>query len=209
MEKGIQVLLGIVSRKGSSKMLTFGIPHVFKALQMLSESDFVSRADLKREVRLGEGAVKTLIVHLREAGIIGTVRAGNHLTGRGRKMAESILAAMPGECRIRRCSLASGRNNHAIILKGYGGAVRSGIEQRDYAIMYGSDRCVTIAYRSGRLVFPGDGGDCLRGEEDVRDALCRNLKPEDGDVIIISSSNDGFTAEMSAKNSALQTLAAG
>ncbi len=108
MEKGIQVLLGIVSRKGSSKMLTFGIPHVFKALQMLSESDFVSRADLKREVWLGEGAVKTLIVHLREAGIIGTVRAGNHLTGSGRKMAESIMAVMPGECRIRRCSPRAG-----------------------------------------------------------------------------------------------------
>lgn len=208
MEKGIQVLQGIVSRKGSSKMLTFGIPHVFKALQMLSESNFVSRADLKREIRLGEGAVKTLIVHMREAGMIGTVRAGNHLTDRGREVAESIRAVIPGECRIRRSSLVSGRNNHAIILKGYGKAIRSGIEQRDYAIMYGSDRCVTIMYRSGRFVFPGDYSDCFRGEEGVSRTLCRNLKPEDGDVIIISSSNDRFTAEMSAKNSALQTLAA-
>lgn len=208
MEKGVQILQGIVSRKGSSKMLTFGIPHVFKALQMLSESDFVSRADLKNDVRLGEGAVKTLIVHLREAGLIGTVRAGNHLTGRGRRVAESIRASIPRECKIRRCGLASGRNNHAIILKGHNKAIRSGIEQRDYAIMYGSDTCVTITYQSGRFVFPGDGSDCLM-EEDVARTLGENLSPGDGDVIIISSSNDEFTAEMSAKNSALQTLAAG
>lgn len=208
MEKDFQVLQEIVSRKGSSKMLTFGIPHVFKALQMLLESDYVSRADLKNDVRLGEGAVKTLITHLREAEMIRTVRAGNRLTDRGRRVAESIKASIPGECRIPRCSLASGSCNHAIMLKGYGNAIGAGIEQRDYAIMYGSDRCVTITYQSGRFVFPGDGDDCFMEESVVR-TLCENLDVGEGDVVIISSSDDEFTAEMSAKNAALQTLASG
>ncbi len=55
MEKNVQILQGIVSRKGSSKMLTFGIPHVFKAPQILSGSDFVSRSALGRETHLGDG----------------------------------------------------------------------------------------------------------------------------------------------------------
>ncbi len=114
-----------------------------------------------------------------------------------------------GECRINRCSLAPGRNNHAIILKGYSDAIRSGIEQRDYAIMYGSTGCVTITYRGGMFVFPGDGRDCLRGDPETRHVLYKSLNPEEGDVIIISSSDDEFTAEISAKNSALQTLTAG
>ena len=37
--------------------------------------------------------------------------------------------------------------------------------------------------------------------------ILENLLPEVGDVIIISSSDDPFVAEISAKNSALWTLA--
>ena len=207
MERSIHVLQGIVSRKGSSKTLTFGMPHVFKALQMLDASSFVSRADLVSNLQLGEGAVKTLIAHLKESGLIRTVRSGNQLTDQGKHVTKSIMKLIFNECKIRKCNVASGRYNHAIILKKYAKSIMSGIEQRDYAIMSGADRCVTIACQSGKFVFPGDGKDCVM-EKDVADTLFDNLKPCDGDVIIISSSNDEFTSEISAKNSALQTLVA-
>ena len=37
--------------------------------------------------------------------------------------------------------------------------------------------------------------------------IIENMRPENGDVIIISSSDDPFVAEISAKNSALWTMA--
>jgi len=69
-----------VARKGSSKLLTFSIPHVLKALQMLSRDQFVSRATFGKEIHLGEGAVKTLIAHLKEAKMIDTGKSGSFLT---------------------------------------------------------------------------------------------------------------------------------
>ena len=46
----------------------------------------------------------------------------------------------------------------------------------------------------------------LRETKDKKHIL-ENLFPEEGDVIIISSSDDPFVAEISVKNSALWTLA--
>ena len=61
--------------------------------------------------------------------------------------------------------------------------------------------------KNNRFIFPGEERDCLENDQNTRKKLCENLFPEEGDVIIISSSNDSFVAEVSAKNSALWTLA--
>ena len=208
LKKTIQVLQSIVSRKGSSKILTFSIPHVFMALQVLSKEQFVSRATFGKEIHLGEGAVKTLILHLKEAKIIGSTRSGSFLTGKGKKIIDQIQRRVPKECKIKKCDLIPGKNNHAIILKNYAFAIKSGLEQRDYAILYGSSGCTTLLFRRNNFVFPGEEADCFENDSKTKKYLMKNLEPQEGDVIIVSSSNDSFVAEISAKNSALWTLAA-
>ncbi|QLH07951.1 DUF4443 domain-containing protein [Nitrosopumilus ureiphilus] len=207
MKKNIQILQNIVSRKGSSKVLTFSIPHVFKALQLLSKEKFVSRATFAKEIHLGEGAVKTLISHLKEAKMIETTKSGSFLTEKGEKISKQIQQVIPNECKIKKCDLVIGKNNHAIILKNYDFSIKSGLEQRDYAVLYGSSGCTTILFKENRFVFPGDNRDCFRKDEKTKKHILENLAPEEGDVIIISSSDDPFVAEISAKNSALWTLA--
>jgi len=103
LRKNIQVLQNIVSIKGS-RILTFSIPHVLKALQMLSKERFVSRATFRNEIHLGEGAVKTLILHLKEAGIADSTKSGTFLTDKGRRLTEQLQNAIPKECRIEKCS---------------------------------------------------------------------------------------------------------
>lgn len=207
LKKTIQILQNIVSRKGSSKVLTFSIPHVFKALQLLSKEKFVSRATFGKEIHLGEGAVKTLISHLKEAKMIETTKSGSFLTEKGEKISKQIQQVIPNECKIKKCNLVTGKNNHAIILKNYDFSIKSGLEQRDYAVLYGSSGCTTILFKENRFVFPGDNRDCFRKDEKTKKHILENLTPEEGDVIIISSSDDPFVAEISAKNSALWTLA--
>ncbi|NNM02100.1 MAG: DUF4443 domain-containing protein [Nitrosopumilus sp.] len=207
MKKTIQILQNIVSRKGSSKVLTFSIPHVFKALQLLSKEKFVSRATFGKEIQLGEGAVKTLISHLKEAKMIDTTKSGSFLTEKGEKISKQIQQIIPNECKIKKCAVVTGKNNFAIILKNYSSAIKSGLEQRDFAILYGSSGCTTILYKDNKFVFPGDTKDCFREDKKTKKYILENLSPKEGDVIIISSSDDPFVAEISAKNSALWTLA--
>ena len=207
LRKNIQALQDIVSRKGSSKVLTFSIPHVLKALQLLTEERFVSRATFGKEIHLGAGAVKTLILHLKEAGLADSTKSGTFLTEKGHRLTNHIQNVIPKECKIKKCSIIQGKYNHAVLLKNYSKVVKTGLEQRDYAILYGSSGCTTMIYKNKKLVFPGDEKEGFIKDVKIRNDLLENLCPDEGDVIIISSSDDPFVAEISAKNSALWTMA--
>ena len=206
MRKIIQDLQNVVSIKGS-RILTFSIPHVFKALQMLSNERFVSRSTFGKEIHLGQGAVKTLILHLKETGIADSTKSGTFLTEKGYKLTEQLQKTIPKECRIKKCKILQGKFNHAVLIKNYSKMIKTGLEQRDYAILYGSEGCTTIVCKNKKLIFPGEDKECFINDDKTRDYVLENLSPDEGDVIIISSSEDPFVAEISAKNSALWTLA--
>ena len=160
-----------------------------------------------REIHLGEGAEKTLILHLKEAEMIDTAKSGTYLTEKGLKFIKQIQKVLPKECIIKKSNVVQGKFNHAILLKKYSGSIKTGLEQRDYAILYGSSGCITILFKNNRFVFPGDDKDCFENDPLTKKILLEELSPQEEDVIIISSSDDPFVAEISAKNSALWTLA--
>lgn len=207
LRKNIQALQDIVSRKGSSKVLTFSMPHVLKALQLLTEERFVSRATFGEKIHLGAGAVKTLILHLKESGLADSTKSGTFLTEKGHRLSNQIQNEIPKECKIKKCNIIQGKYNHAVLLKNYSKVVKTGLEQRDYAIPYGSSGCTTMIYKNKKLVFPGDEKECFIKDVKIGNELLENLCPDEGDVVIISSSDDPFVAEISAKNSALWTMA--
>lgn len=167
----------------------------------------MSRSKFSEELHLGEGAIKTLILHLKDANMIDTAKSGTFLTAKGKKFCESLLHVIKGECKLGKCKITPEKHNHAIILKNYSNAIRTGLEQRDYAVLYGSSGCTTLLYKNKKFVFPGEDKDCFSRDKQSRVMLLENLEPQEGDVIIISSSADPFVAEVSAKNSALWTLA--
>lgn len=203
----IQTLQNIVSRKGSSKVLTFSIPHLFKALQILHADNYVSRTNFCKHLHIGEGAVRTMINHLKEDGIIGSTKSGSYLTDKGRTFIEALLERLPHECTVKNCSIAQGAFNHAIILKQYAFATRTGVEQRDHSILYGATGATTLLYKDGQFVFPQEATDCLSKDSNTKKDLLEKLEPENDDMIIIASADDEFVAEIAAKNAALWTLA--
>lgn len=207
MQKQIRTLQNIVTRKGSSKVLTFSSPHVFKALRILSNQKYVSRQSFCNELRIGEGAVRTLILHLKEAGLVDSVKAGTFLTLSGQKFAKKLFDAIPIQCKIKQCNIAREKYNHAIILKNFANMIGNGMEQRDYSILYGAKGATTLAFENDRFVFPGEIKDCLANDSYTKKELFDSLQPEENDLIIIASSdNDPFVAEISAINSVLWTL---
>ena len=172
---------------------------------MLSGTKYVGRASFCSDIQMGGGAVRTMISHMRQAGMIGTARAGTFLTGDGRSLAAALLRAVPGECHVPAGGIASGAENYAVLLRGYTGAIRAGLEQRDYVVLAGGSGAVTLVCRNGTLVFPGGGGESA--DKGTRQYLADMLEPADGDVVIIAAADDPFLAEISAKGSALQTIA--
>lgn len=207
MQSKIQALQNVVSRKGSSKILTFSIPHVFKALQLLYKDQFVSRSTFCSELHMGEGAVKTMIAHLKEEALAESTKSGTFLTSKGKNFIKTLHDIMDLECTIPKCNIARSKFNYGIILRRYSNATKSGMEQRDYAILYGADGATTVQYRDGQFMFPKENIDCLADDVKTRNLLLEQLRPKNNDLIIIASASDPFVAEISAKNSALWTLA--
>lgn len=207
MQSKVQTIQNIVSRKGSAKVLTFSVPHVFKALQLLYLDQFVSRATLCTQLHMGEGAVKTMIAHLKEESFVDSTKSGTFLTNKGRNFVKSLYDVMDSECVIPRCNIARSKFNYGVILRKYSSATKSGMEQRDYAILYGASGATTIQYKDDQFVFPKENIDCLAGDPKTKKILIDNMRPKNGDLIIIASADDPFVAEIAAKNSALWTLA--
>ncbi|GFN40559.1 MAG: conserved hypothetical protein [Marine Group I thaumarchaeote] len=207
MHQYVTSLQNIVSRKRSGKILTFNMPHVFMALQLLARDNHVSRATLCQELHLGEGSVRTLILHLKDTGLVSTSKAGTILTRKGSHFAKKFLDIISAECSVKKCKIVQARYNHAIILKKYAKAISTGVQQRDFAIVYGATAATTLIYKQNEFVFPGNNIDYLNNDHKTRKNLLDNLKPDNGDAIIVTSADDPFVAEISAKNSALLTVA--
>lgn len=207
MHEQVKTLQNIVTRKRSGKVLTFSAPHVFKALQILSKQTYVSRATFCDELHLGEGSVKTLISHLKNSGLVKSIRAGTFLTPKGKKFVKKFQSVIPAKCFIKSCYIARGKYNYAMLLRNYGNVIGNGMDQRDYAILYGAIGATTLIFKNNEFVFSKEDIDCLSNDPDTKTTLIEKLSPVNNDVIIIASSNDQFVAEISAINSALWTFA--
>ena len=207
MHNQIKMLQNIVTRKRSSRILTFSIPHVLISLEVLSKQKYASRQTFCKELHIGEGAARTLVLHLKQSGLVDSIRAGTFLTQKGIRFAKKFFDVIPYQCTIESCNIAREKYNHAIVLKDYAIAVGNGMEQRDYAILYGAKGATTLSFENNQFVFPGEIEDSLRNDLKTKKILLENLKPEENDLVIIGSSDEKFVAKISTINSALWTLA--
>ncbi len=207
MHTYVKTLQEITGRYAPSRILSFDIAHVFKALQLIETRGHTSRDVLCKELNLGEGSVKTLVKHLMMENMIETSNAGTKMSDKGKKLFAGLLSSIPAECKIPKCSIALGKFNYAILLKQLSVAIKLGIEQRDAAIKVGGVGATTLLFRKGKFVIPVTNIDSLKKEPQVHRLLIKELSPEDGDVVIIASSDrDEKVAELSAKNAALLTV---
>ena len=207
MHQQIKTLQRVVTRKGTSKALTFSMPHVLKSILYLSNQKYVSRASFCQELQMGEGAVRTLISHLKEQELVDSIKAGTFLTNKGKRFAEKFYTIMPSQTFLKKCCLTNGKHNCAILLKSeHIDDIGNGMQQRDFAILYGASDSLTLIFRDGEFIFSGDQMRCFEEELEIRDNLIEVLEPKNEDIIIITSSDDKFVAEISAFNTVIGTL---
>lgn len=204
----VRVLEKVASRYAPSRLLSFGPVHVLVALQLVHLRGRASRDLLCRELGLGGGAAKTIVKHMKMAGLVDTSNGGTRLTAKGATLFSGLAALMPAGTALPRSSVALGRYSYAVLLRELGYAVRSGIEQRDAAIRMGATGATTLLYRDGRFYMPDSGHDPLRKEPALKKELEKKLQPQEGDVVIIGSADSIKAAELAAKGAALATIKA-
>jgi predicted transcriptional regulator len=209
MHTYVRTLQTISSRYAPSRILSFDMAHIFKALQIIEDRGHTSRTLLCQELNLGEGSVRTLIKHLKMKELIETSNAGTKMSEEGKRFFAEILSCLPKGCSLPKCSIALGKYNYVVLLKQLSFAIKSGIEQRDASIKMGALGATTLLFSKGRFVMPNTNimFDPLKKEPAIHELLMKKLEPAEGDVIIIGSDDiNRQTAELAAKNAALLTL---
>lgn len=207
MNTYFRLLEKVSHQSATSRRLSFGIGHIFKALQLAKLNGHISRDLLRKELSLGEGSIKTLVKHLKITNMIMTSNAGTILTKRGEKLISQILLCIPKETVIPKSSITVGKFNYVVLVKNIANSIRSGIEQRDVAIKSGAMGATTLIFKDGKFLISGTNFNALVEELYVQKTLIKNLHPDDNDVIIIGSDNHNKQyAEIAAKNAALFTV---
>src|SRR5574342_656774 len=111
-------LLEKVSHQDSPyRQLSFGIGHIFKALQLAKLNGHISRDLLGNELSLGGGSIKTLVKHLKMTGMVKTSNAGTNLKEKGERIISQILLHIPRETVIPVSSITVGKFNYAVLVK--------------------------------------------------------------------------------------------
>jgi DNA-binding transcriptional regulator LsrR (DeoR family) len=174
---------------------TFSKLHVYKAIALLGERS-LGRNALSQELGIGPGAIRTLIAKLKTADIIKIESNGCRLTKKGQTVREAMAKRIPVSKPVKAGRMSFSKFDHAVIVKNASTMIRSPIEQRDAAIVQGAKGATTIIFKNGKFALPGDTPDCEKDfPDEVWKTLRRELKPQNGDVIIVASGESVQKAE--------------
>ena len=200
-------LARVASRYAPSRPLSFDVVHIFKTFQVIERDGHASRASLGKDLALGQGVIRTLVRHMKAADLIETTNGGTKMTKRGKAVYDELARAVSAETPLPTCSVAVGKFNYAVLLKSLSYSIKSGVEQRDAAIRQGATGATTLLFSDGRFLMPNSSTDSLRNEPKIKKVLLEKLKPEDGDAVIIGTSDKSLiVSEIAAKHAALDTL---
>jgi len=195
MPHKIKKLLEEISReKAPGPAPTFSVWHILKTLELAAEKS-IGRTKLAEELKIGQGAARTIINRLKVAGLISTSKMGCTLTEKGRKLWEEYKRVLWKKVEIESSELVDAKYSFAILAKNCGHKIKSGIEQRDAAVKVGAKGAVTIIFKNGQLIIPSVSADFAVNFPKTAEHIIKVLQPEENDVIVISGADSIDLAE--------------
>jgi predicted transcriptional regulator len=189
-----QLLEGISGEKAPGPSPTFSTFHIVRAMELISEKT-IGRGKLAENLNVGEGAVRTMIDRLRDADLIVTSKAGCVLTDKGLRLWKEYKSIFKKKIKIGKSELTLADYNFAVLVKNRWRKVKSGVEQRDAAVLAGAKGATTITFKKGRLIIPSVSDNVAKDFPKAANHIFSLLGPEESDVIIIGSSDDPGKAE--------------
>ncbi len=192
-----QFIESIAGEKAPGPSPSFSVFHIFYALNLMSEKP-LGRNKLARQLKVGEGAIRTIISHLRNSGLVVTSKEGCRLTPKGLDIWKKFEELFPKRVEIGKTELTTTEYNYAFLIKNSGQKVKSGIEQRDAAIVAGAKRAVIIVSKGGHLIIDSVSSSIDKEFPKAANQLLKTLTPEDNDVIIIAGADQPLKAKHGA-----------
>ena len=183
--------------KGPGPSTTFSIFHIFYALELMAEKP-IGRNKVAEKLNVGEGAIRTIISHLKNAGLIVTSKEGCILTDKGLSIWKKFMEVFPKRTEVEKTPLTTSKYNYAFLVKNKGHKVKSGIDQRDAAIMGGAKRALVIVSKNDHLTIESVSKNIEKDFPEAAKKLLKSLKPEDNDVIIIAGADNPLRAKRGA-----------
>jgi len=183
--------------KGPGPSTTFSMFHIFYALELMAEKP-IGRSKLAEKLNVGEGAIRTIVSRLKDDGLIVTSKEGCNLTDKGLSLWKRIEEVFPQRVKVERTPLTTSEYNYAFLVKNRGHRVKSGIDQRDAAIMGGARRAVAIVSKNGHLVIESVSNSIEKDFPEASNKILKDLKPENNDVIIIAGADNPLKAKRGA-----------
>jgi predicted transcriptional regulator len=187
----------IAGKKAPGPSTSFTVFHIFYALELLSQNA-LGRNKLAKKLNVGDGAVRTIISRLRDAGLVETSKEGCCLTKEGEKVWGKFEKVFPKRVEIEKSELNPSDFNFAFLVKGSGQKVQSGIDQRDAAIIAGARKALVIIFKDDHLRI-NSVSDCIEKQyPKAANQILKELAPEDNDVIIVAGGDSVLKAKRGA-----------
>ena len=99
---------------------------------------------------------------------------------------------------IGETELTNAKYNYAILVKDSGHKVKSGIEQRDAAIVAGANRAVIMVSRGGHLIIESVSNNLEQQFPSVMEKILTTLQPEENGVIVLVGAASPWKAKQGA-----------
>jgi predicted transcriptional regulator len=192
-----RLIESIASPKGPGPSTTFSIFHIFYALELMAKKP-IGRNKLAERLGVGEGAIRTIISHLKDSELIVTSREGGRLTNKGLSIWKDFEAAFPKQVEFPKTALTTSAYSYAFLVKNCGDRVKSGIDQRDAAIMGGARRALAIVFKNDRLKIKSISTSLEKDFPEAAKIILENLEPTDNDVVIIAGADSPLKAKRGA-----------
>ncbi len=181
--------------------------HALLAFMIIGNAGTIGRQALARSSGLGEGSIRTVLKKFRQMRYVVADTTGCHLTDSGRELYQAISRKITSVLPLQASTLVVGPSQVAVLVRDGARSVLSGIEQRDSAVRSGATGATTYVIRSGKFAIPGGSEDCEREfPAKAWSTLRDELKPKNGDAVILCGAHNEGTARLGALSAALTLL---
>lgn len=176
---------------------------LFLMLHIIGEMEYVGRYYLSEKLKIGETTIRNLLGILRRLNIIEAYRGGHRLTPYGKNVFDKVSSLIEIYTEF---DLGVSGESVLFIVRNFADKIRSVLEFRDDIIRSGGKGAVILEYKEGNLIFPDSGLPVTVWREDISEKVLERTRLNEGDVVIIVSSDSRREALLSGLNTILHYL---
>jgi predicted transcriptional regulator len=196
-----KLITEIAGKKAPGPSTTFTVFHIFYALELMAQKS-LGRNKMAEKLNVGDGAVRTIISRLREYELIETTKEGCALSQKGLEVWQQFEQVFPRRLKVEKSELATADYNFAFLVKGAGQKVKSGIDQRDAAIIAGARKAMVIVFKNNSLSIQSVSDEIEKVYPKAANEIHQDFAPQENDVIIIAGAESAMKAKRGASRQA-------